>query len=78
MKLEAPFLPVMTDSLFDAKCKLLRGVWKIDTYSVQRSHTMMRFIFYDPASCRFDVRFDQRSEMVIGVKWGEELDGESS
>lgn len=76
MKLDAIYLPAMTDSVFEAKCKLLRGVFAIDTYPVQRTHTMMRFIYYDAAWCRFDVRFDQGSGMVVGVKWGEAIDSE--
>jgi hypothetical protein len=46
---------------------------------VQRVDTRMRFVYYDPVMAQFLVRVDQlKSNMVIGVKWGEALDGESA
>ena len=78
MKLEAMYMPAWTDSVFDAKCKLLRGVWRVDAYGVQRVETMrMRYVLYDPAWARFGVLSDQdKKTMLFAVKFGEALDDE--
>jgi len=79
MKLEAMYLPAVTDTVFEAKLKLLRGVWRVDCYGVRRVGTRMRFVYYDPVWARFAVLEDQlKQHMVIGVKWGEAIDGDAA
>ncbi|WP_345985738.1 hypothetical protein WCX49_01095 [Sulfurimonas sp. HSL-1656] len=74
MKLDAQYLPALTDDVFDAKRKLLRGVFWFDMYYVRPVDTQFRYIYFDKNRCQFTVLPFQKEGVLIGVKWGERVD----
>ncbi|WP_345969605.1 hypothetical protein WCX72_09780 [Sulfurimonas sp. HSL1-6] len=78
MKLEGDDLPLLGDDVLTAKLRLLRGVWRVDTYGVPVRHNRMRYVYFDPDGCRFYISEHQRERMLAGVRWGDAPDGEAA